>query len=135
MEELNGKAAVEGFWQDNEAAQLVLKERSRLEGIVDTIERLVAEAAAFGESVALAEELADPALAGELEQQAGDLDRRVEEIETTRLLGGRHDRSNAFIQFAPGAGGIDSADWAEMLVRMIARFAERKGFEVQEVDL
>jgi peptide chain release factor 2 len=85
--------------------------------------------------VALAEELADPTLAGELEQQVADLDRRVEEIETSRLLGGPHDRANAFVQFAPGAGGIDSADWAGMLVRMIARFAERKGFEVQEVDL
>ncbi len=113
----------------------MLKERARLEAVVDAIERLDADVAAFGESVALAEELADAALGAELEQQGDELDTRVEAIETTRLLGGLHDRGNAFVQFSPGAGGIDSADWAGMLVRMIARFAERKGFDVQEVDL
>jgi peptide chain release factor 2 len=113
----------------------VLKERARLEAVVETIERLAAEVRAFTESVALAEELADASLGPEIEQQAGELDGRIAEIETARLLSGPHDRANAFVQFSPGAGGIDSADWAAMLVRMIARYGERKGYQVVEVDL
>ena len=112
----------------------MLKERSRLEGVVDAIERLTREVAAFGESVTVAEELADESLGAELEEQGRELAGKIEEIETARLLSGPHDRANAYVQFSPGAGGIDSADWAEMLVRMIARYAERKGFAVTEVD-
>jgi peptide chain release factor 2 len=55
-------------------------------------------------------------------------------LETSRLLSGPMDRMNAFIQFSPGAGGIDSADWASMLLRMIMRYAEKKDYSVREVD-
>ena len=68
------------------------------------------------------------ALVPGIEDAAHELDFRV-------MLGGPNDRSGAFVQFTPGAGGVDSCDWAAMLMRMVVRWAERKGYSVSEVDL
>jgi peptide chain release factor 2 len=59
----------------------------------------------------------------------------VEETDTTRLLSEPGDTSNAFVSFSPGAGGIDSADWAEMLLRMVSRYCEKKGFKTNVVEI
>src|SRR5262245_36191451 len=67
------------------------------------------------------------ALVPSIEDAAHELDFRV-------MLGGPEDRSGAFVQFTPGAGGIDSCDWAAMLMRMIVRWAERKGYSVTELE-
>jgi peptide chain release factor 2 len=71
----------------------------------------------------------------ELEHGLDVVSRRLEEIETSRLLADPMDGNNAYVQFAPGAGGVDSADWAQMLLRMITRYAERQGFDAELVDL
>jgi peptide chain release factor 2 len=113
----------------------VLKERARLESTIEHFTKLDKDAGDFFDLLELAEEDPDPALKDELEDQLTDLEHRVEELETTRLLGEQHDRLNCFVSFSPGAGGIDSADWAEMLLRMITRYADKKGFEVREVDI
>jgi len=113
----------------------VLKERARLEDAIEAFTRIEKEMADFAGLLELAEEEADPALRADLEEQLNRLEDRVEALETTRLLGDPLDRMGAFVSFSPGAGGIDSADWAEMLLRMIARYAEKQGFDVQEVDV
>jgi peptide chain release factor 2 len=135
IDELNEQASSEDFWQNQEAAQAVLKERARLESTIESFTKLQKDMADYRDLLELAEEEADPALKDELEEQLIDLERRVEEIETTRLLGDPHDRLGAYVSFSPGAGGIDSADWTQMLLRMITRYADKKGFEVREVDL
>jgi peptide chain release factor 2 len=135
IEELNTKAAIEGFWNDQEAAQAVLRERARLTDAIETFTKIERELTDFAELLTLAADEGDAALLPELEAQLERIEDRFEEIETTRLLGDPADRLNAFVQFSPGAGGIDSADWAEMLLRMIMRYAEKKGFEVHEVDV
>jgi peptide chain release factor 2 len=58
----------------------------------------------------------------------------VHELDFRVMLGGHNDRCGAFVQFTPGAGGVDSCDWAGMLVRMVARWAERKGYKVTEIE-
>jgi len=83
----------------------------------------------------LAEEEKDESMAEEIAAELTAVEQKAEALETTRLLGDPMDGANAFVQFSPGAGGVDSADWAAMLLRMIARYAERKGFKVAEVDL
>jgi peptide chain release factor 2 len=113
----------------------VLKERARLEQAIESFTRVEKELDDFLALLELAEEEADPALEEDLTEQLARLEERIEELETTRLLGDPLDRSGAFVSFSPGAGGIDSADWAEMLLRMITRYADKKGFEVREVDL
>ena len=64
-----------------------------------------------------------------------DLEAQVDAGETKKMLGGEHDRKNAIITIHPGAGGTESQDWAEMLLRMYVRWAERKGFKREVLDL
>lgn len=71
----------------------------------------------------------------EISAELSRLEQISSELETTRMLGDPMDAANAYVQFAPGAGGVDSADWAAMLLRMITRYAEKKGYKVKEVDL
>ncbi len=84
--------------------------------------------------IELATEETDESLAKEITADLQKIEAAAEALETKRLLGDPLDSANAFVQFSPGAGGVDSADWAAMLLRMICRYAERKGFKVEEVD-
>lgn len=102
-----------------------------MEGYLSTL-RSAEDAEAM---IELAVEEKDESLAAEIATDLDIVEKKAEALETTRLLGDPMDRANAFVQFSPGAGGVDSADWAAMLLRMIIRYAERKGFKVEEVDL
>jgi peptide chain release factor 2 len=103
---------------------------SLVEGFLST-----ARAAEDSEAlILLAEEEKDESMAKDIAQDLDMVEKRAEALETARLLGDPMDRANAFVQFSPGAGGVDSADWASMLLRMITRYAERRGFKVEEVD-
>jgi peptide chain release factor 2 len=89
--------------------------------------------------VAVAIELGEEAGASEVEGELAALAERIEAdlaaLDFRVMLGGKNDPSNAFLQIAPGAGGVDSCDWAGMLLRMYTRWAEQKGFKVEEVEL
>lgn len=113
----------------------MLKERSSLEGEVTTYERIEQDLSDLSELLEMAEAENATSMEAELEHGLDVLSRRLEEIETTRLLADPMDGNNAYVQFAPGAGGVDSADWAQMLLRMITRYAERQGFDAELIDL
>ena len=113
----------------------MLKERARLEGIVNGFNKLVRDIADLDDLVDLAAEEQDSSMQDELSTQVDAIQSRVEETETARLLGEPMDASNAFVSFSPGAGGIDSADWAEMLLRMVSRYCEKKGFKTNVVEI
>ena len=70
----------------------------------------------------------------EFEQAIAALDREVEAGEIKKMLGGEHDRKNAIVTIHPGAGGTESQDWAEMLLRMYLRWMERRGFKREIID-
>jgi len=74
------------------------------------------------------------AVEGELAQGLDELEREVEAGEIKKMLGGEHDARNAIIAIHPGAGGTESQDWAEMLLRMYLRWAEKRGFKTEVVD-
>ncbi len=76
----------------------------------------------------------DPSLEAEIERHAADVEGRFDAIEIERMLGGENDERNAIVTIHAGAGGTESQDWAEMLLRMYMRFADRFGFEVEVVD-
>ncbi len=78
----------------------------------------------------LAEESQDKALAGELQAELGRFEASVRQLRIELLLSGERDASNAILEIHPGAGGTESQDWAQMLLRMYVRWAERKGFQV-----
>jgi len=113
----------------------VLKERSRLEKVVDELTGAERELSEIRDLLALAETESDASLLDDLRAQIDRLAARVDDMETTRLLGDPLDAMTAFVSFSPGAGGVDSADWAEMLLRMISRYAEKKGYEVHVVEI
>jgi peptide chain release factor 2 len=113
----------------------VLKERSRLEKVVAELIGAEVELSEFRDFLSLAEAEADASLLEDLRGQLERVADRVDSMETTRLLGDPLDTMNAFVSFSPGAGGVDSADWAEMLLRMISRYGEKKGYEVHVVEI
>ncbi|MBN2241991.1 MAG: peptide chain release factor 2 [Acidobacteria bacterium] len=130
--ELEKKASHPGFWSNQREAQSVLRTRSRLESDIELDARLARE----GQDIRALAELAE-----EGEEVLADLTREVEKLEQEAqhteirmLLAGEHDGSNAIVTIHPGAGGVDSQDWAEMLVRMYLRWSERSGYETKMLD-
>ena len=85
--------------------------------------------------VQLVEESGDVDLERELETGVKDLESSVNQLRTELLLSGEHDSNNAILAIHPGAGGTESQDWAQMLLRMYIRWAERKGYKVETLDL
>jgi peptide chain release factor 2 len=88
----------------------------------------------IGLLVEMGREAGAEAVASELEATASRIAARLQDLEFQVLLGGPHDRSNAFVAISAGAGGIDACDWAAMLERMLIRWAERQGFEVETLE-
>lgn len=110
-----------------------MRRRSELQQTVQTVETLSQadeELEILLEMIREGEEGAGDELRGVLKKLGPALDR----IELTTKMGGEHDRSNAFIEIHPGAGGTESQDWAQMLQRLYLRWCERKGFDVEVID-
>jgi peptide chain release factor 2 len=118
-----------GFWEDSESAAGISAEHAAVKRRLDTFRSLDSDVADLQE---LAELSADDAeLAAELDAQLGAVEGRLATLEEARLFSGRYDAGDAVITVRSGAGGTDSQDWAEMLLRMYLRWAERRGFEVE----
>jgi peptide chain release factor 2 len=121
-----------GFWDDQERAAKVSADHAaagrklgsfrKLESDLDDLEAL--------------EELAaeDESIAGELEETRTAVQARLDELEEERLFSGPYDSGDAVVSVHAGTGGTDSQDWAEMLLRMLVRWAERRGFKVEMVE-
>ncbi|MBI5509154.1 MAG: peptide chain release factor 2 [Deltaproteobacteria bacterium] len=132
LEELKTKAEDPALWQDNEAAAAVQKERTRLERELlrfASVEKALGDAA---EVLVLAEE--DKEIAAEIDRTVDGAQATVEKLELERMLGGEYDQLGAIVSVNAGAGGTESQDWAQMLMRMLVRWAERRQFEVEIFD-
>jgi peptide chain release factor 2 len=135
---LEEKVSDANFWQDQQKAQGVLQQRKAFEDRVnaeDTLNRKMSDVETYFH---LAEEEKDDAQrASLLEDVAKEIaasDAYVSSLETKTLLAGENDRLNAIVTIKPGAGGTESQDWAEMLLRMYMRWSEQKGFHTSLVD-
>jgi peptide chain release factor 2 len=118
-----------GFWDDQERAARVSSEHTRAKRKLDLWEGISADVDDLGELAEMAAE--DEEMAAELEGQLDSIGTRLAELEEQRLFSGEHDAGDAVITVRSGAGGTDSQDWAEMLLRMYLRWAESRGFEVE----
>ena len=118
-----------GFWDDQKRAASVSAEHSRTTRKRDSFHSLESEIADLEGLAELAQE--DDSLASELGDQLTDLERRLDELEEERLFQGPYDAGGAVVSVHSGAGGTDSQDWAEMLLRMYLRWAQRRGFDVE----
>src|SRR5215203_4771393 len=118
-----------GFWGDQDNAARVSADHARVQKRLEAFRSLESDASDLEELVELAED--DPDIADELASQLASVERRLAELEEARLFGGRYDSGDAVVTVRSGAGGTDSQDWAEMLLRMYLRWAEKRGFQVE----
>jgi peptide chain release factor 2 len=132
LNRLEAQISQPDFWGNQAGAQKVLQRRRRLEEEVEIVEALrkreddlsvLVEWAGQGEPVER-----------ELGEGLEALEREVEAAETRKILGGEHDQKSAIVTIHPGAGGTESQDWAEMLLRMYLRWAERRGMRREVMD-
>lgn len=130
--ELEKKASHPEFWSNQEEAQSVLQMRSRLERDIELDARLTREGQDIRALAELAEEGED--VLADLIREVEKLEQEAQHTEIRMLLSGEHDSANAIVTIHPGAGGVESQDWAEMLIRMYLRWSERSGYETKMLD-
>ena len=121
-----------GFWDDPEEARAVSARFSRVQGRIELLDGLKATLSDSEELLELAEE--DGELLSEVEEELRRVERVLEEQEVARLFSGEYDEGDAILTINPGAGGVDSQDWAEMLARMYRRWVERRGFGLEVIE-
>ena len=131
-EELGDEMSRPGFWDDPEEAKAVSARFSRVQGRIELLDGLSGSLSDSGELLELAEE--DRELLLEVEEELGRVERVLEEQEIARLFSGEYDEGDAILTINPGAGGVDSQDWAEMLARMYRRWAERRGLGLEVIE-
>jgi peptide chain release factor 2 len=129
---LEARIAQPDFWNTQAEAQKTLQRRRRLQDEVDQIESLEKQEDDLGVLVEWAGAGED--VTGDLTGGLDKLEAAVDAAETRRILGGEHDRANAVVTIHPGAGGTESQDWADMLLRMYLKWIERRGFKRELVD-
>ena len=129
------RQAEPGFWSNAEAARVAVQEVKQLKSWVTPYESLRQRLQAARELAELVAHEPDAAMSAELESESAQLAQAVEAFELQAMLQGPEDERDALLTIHPGAGGTESQDWAEMLMRMYVRWAERHGFEVSVLDL
>lgn len=135
IQTLEKQSSEPGFWNDNEKAQVVLKELTELKEWTDRWEKIDTENNELSLLLELAHEEEDEKTYQEVQASISNLEKSTSDLELRRMLGSEDDSKNAILTIHPGAGGTESQDWAEMLLRMYLRYSERQGFEVHIMDL
>ena len=127
--------AAAGFWDDQEQARGVIDEANRLKGWVGPWTTLRGKASELVEVCDLLADEEDEDLEEELAGEFGDLERALAGLELRTMLQGDDDHREAMVTIHPGAGGLESQDWAGMLWRMYDRWCERRGYGVKVLDV
>jgi len=135
LAELNDVMSAPSFWDDNERAQEVVRERGTIERLLTTWTELTSSMQDFEAYLELAEEGGLSEVSADLDEILSQVGPRVGSMELQRMLGGEHDVSNAIVAINAGAGGTESQDWAEMLLRMYLRYCERRGWTTEILDI
>ncbi len=131
---LQAKTEAPSFWDDNVAAQKIMQDVSTLNAWISDwkgLKRIVDDA---GSLIELAEESKDESLTAEIRKELDAVDRGITDLEFRNMLSGEDDNRNALLTIHAGAGGTEAQDWADMLLRMYLRYAERKGYKVSLAD-
>jgi peptide chain release factor 2 len=129
---LEGEMGDEDFWGDSERAAAVSAEHSRASRRLETFSSLQADVDDLEGLVQMAAE--DESLGAEVEEQIASVESRLAVLEEQRLFSGRYDAGDALVSVNAGAGGTDAQDWAEMVLRMEMRWAERRGFQLELLE-
>jgi peptide chain release factor 2 len=134
LAELDAQVEDPTLWDDPKAAQVVMRERRRLDEAIAATRAIDKELADTVELMEMAEAEGDVALVDDAVKALAELAERTEKDKVAALLAGEADANDTYIEVNAGAGGTESQDWAEMLQRMYTRWAERHGMKVELVD-
>jgi len=132
IDDLDTEISAPGFWDDARAAGKVSAERAKLARELDLFDRLAHELDDLPTMVELAED--DPSLTTELADSVRRVRDEIDALQEAALFTGEYDGGPAVVQVNAGAGGTDAQDWAEMLLRMYLRWAERRGFKTELIE-
>ena len=131
---LQDEAEDQSLWNDQAKAQIVMREKMRLERLTSGVLLMESDLEEAIALIALGEEEGDTALVADAEASLSDLEAAASRSRLESLLSGEADGNDCFIEINAGAGGTEAQDWAEMLQRMYARWAERKGYKVEYIE-
>ena len=134
IEALDEKIADSGFWNDNKVAQKILQKRSALQRSVEIWKNLDTEREDLGAMLELSDEEEDASMEEEIGASLTQLSEQVAQAELKAMLSGESDFNNAIVAINSGAGGTESQDWAEMLLRMYLRWGDRNGYKTEVLD-
>ena len=123
------------FWNDSDRAQKISKQESAIKDKIDSYDNLVQEREELEILLELAKEEEDQATIDEVKERIEKLEEDLDQLELKTLLDGDYDKNNALLSINPGAGGTESQDWAEMLLRMYTRWSESNGYQVNTLEL
>jgi peptide chain release factor 2 len=132
--DLEERMSAPDFWDDNEKAQKIIGELNAVKSVVEVFNKLAEEYEDLQVMLELAEEEQDESIVPDLEKGIRSLNGKLEGFELNLLLNEPYDKNSAILELHPGAGGTESQDWAEMLLRMYRRWAEDQGFKVEVID-
>ncbi len=122
------------FWEDQAAAQQVSQHANQLKKAVQRWQKVSDQVDDLTVLLELAMDEEDEDAAGEVKEELSGLEAAVDQLELAALLSGQYDDHNVLVAIHPGAGGTESQDWAEMLMRMYVRWAEKQGHKVEILD-
>ena len=135
LSEIEEEMSSPDFWNDTQRAQKLSQERNRIEAQLNAFSSVEQKIEDSEVLIEMAEEEGDEELLKEAEENLKEVEKELNDLEVKKVLSGEYDKNNAIVTIHAGAGGTESCDWAEMLMRMYLRWAERKGFEVEILDL
>src|SRR5699024_9641456 len=134
IQEYSERMAEPGFWDDPQKAQQVIDESNDIKNKYDSFMKLSDEVEEYQLMLEMVEETGDEDLNEELNEGIQQLHKETEDFELIILLSEPYDRNNAILELNPGAGGTESQDFGEMLLRMYTRWNEHKGFSYEIID-
>ncbi len=135
VDELDELMAESNFWDDNERAQKVIQEGNKLKSWTDPYKEMKQRFADVEALLPEADAEGDETMLDELEQELTKIDKVLGELEARRMLSGELDSNDCYLSINSGAGGTEACDWALMLGRMYQRWAERRGWKIEVVDM
>ncbi|MCE5768791.1 peptide chain release factor 2 [Staphylococcus pseudintermedius] len=122
------------FWDNQERAQTIIDQNNAIKSVVNNYYEVAETLEEMAATYELLQEEYDDEMKDDLEQEVIGFQTKVDQFELQLLLDGEHDANNAILELHPGAGGTESQDWTNMLLRMYQRYCEQQGFKVEIVD-
>lgn len=132
--QLQAQSMHEDFWNAQNTAKLVMAEISDIQQTLDTLDNLEKRIVDTKSIVVMTEQEGEQGLGEDVRKEVGQISKQLEQFELKTFLSDRFDKNNAILSIHSGQGGTEAMDWASMLYRMYARFAEREGWAVEILD-